>query len=315
MKKTQRIVGPAVICLGLVMATGCVVDQNGHVVGFVTPVVIGPAPVENDQVHKLRQIAEQGDSIAQFTLGSFYASGRGVPRDYVQAARWYRLSAEQGYAPAQNRLGVCYFRGLGVQQNQAEAVVWYSKAAAQGNAFAEDNLGVSYSSGRGVMQNYDEAVKWYRLAADQGTPAAQNHLGNCYYNGHGVAQDYKEALDWYRKAAAQGNVAAKRNLLVCESRVEAQIPPPNGQTIQNSATADPNSQTAQNPPAEQNDTTTEDAITVDQIKVLSRAGVKADTLTDQIKQTNSKFSAQDIAAAQQANVDPSVIECMKDNLR
>jgi TPR repeat protein len=183
MKNMQRTVSAAVVCLGLALAAGCVVDQTGHVVVYPNaPVLVHPVPAGNYQIQNLRQRAEQGDAIAQFTLGSCYANGRGIVRNYAEAARCYRLSAEQGYAAAQNRLGVCYSRGLGVAQNYAEAVAWYRKAAEQGNAFAEDNLGACYSSGHGVARDLTEAVKWYRLSAGQGNAVAQNHLGNCYYN-------------------------------------------------------------------------------------------------------------------------------------
>jgi TPR repeat protein len=290
----------------LFLAAGCVIHQNGRVLVFPnTPVVVLPVPAENYQVQNLKQRALQGNAIAQFTLGSCYANGRGVVRDYAEAAKWYRLSAEQGCAAAQNRLGVCYSRGLGVAHNYAEAVAWYCKAAEQGNAFAEDNLGACYSSGHGVARDFTKAVKWYRLSAEQGNAVAQNHLGVCYYNGRGVVRDYAEAVKWYRKAAAQGNVAAKNNLFICERT---------GLAIRAS---EPNGQTAQNPPAEPNEAPAENALTADEIKELSRAGVKADTLIAQIKTTNSRFSAQDIAIAQQAEppLDPSVIKCMKDNVR
>ena len=294
----------AVVSAGLVLATGCAVQNGGLVFNPNAPIVRAPNVVVNNsadnyQIQKLRQKAEQGDSIAQCTLGSCYASGRGVARNDMLAVKWYRLSAERGYSTAQNRLGVCYSRGLGVARNDAEEVKWYRKAAEQGNAFAEDNLGACYFSGHGVARDFTEAVRWYRLSAEQGNAMAQNHLGVCYYNGRGVARDYAEAVKWYRKAAAQGNVAAKNNLLVCEST---------GLAV---GASEPNGQTAQNPPTESNEASAGNALTVDEIKVLSSAGVKADTLIGQIKTTNSKFSAQDVAAAQQANVDPTVIECMK----
>ena len=67
----------------------------------------------------------------------------------------------------------------------------------------------------------------------------------------------------------------------------------------------PQAQT-QSPPAE-----ALTPLTVDDIKALNAAGVKKEAITQEIDRSNSKFSAQDIAAAQQANVDPAVIECMK----
>ncbi len=207
--------------------------------------------------------------------------------------------------------GRLLLQGLGVAPNYLAAVAWYRKAADQGNAFAQDNLGLCYASGRGIAANYAEAVKWYRLSADQGNAVAENHLGNCYYTGRGVAQDYAAAAAWYRKAAAQGNALARRNLQVCESRGLA------------APTPESSSPTVQNPPLESSEASAAaneasgNAISVDEIKELSSAGVKADTLISQIKTTNSKFSAQDIATAQQANpsIDPAVINCMKDNLR
>ena len=67
-----------------------------------------------------------------------------------------------------------YANGQGVPQNYAEAVKWYRLAADQGNATAQFNLALMYANGQGVPQNYAEAVKWYRLAADQGDAEAQN---------------------------------------------------------------------------------------------------------------------------------------------
>ncbi len=37
----------------------------------------------------------------------YVRNGEGVPQDYAEAAKWYRLAAEQGYATAQTILGVC----------------------------------------------------------------------------------------------------------------------------------------------------------------------------------------------------------------
>jgi TPR repeat protein len=305
MKKVRRTIGFAFACIGLMQVAGCVVEQNrGVVVVPSAPVAVAPTPVENHQVHIIRQKAEQGNATAQFTLGSCYANGRGVVRNYEEAVKWYYLSAKQGYAAAQNRLGVCYSKGLGVAQNYAAAVAWYRRAAGQGNAFAQDNLGGCYYNSHGVARDYTEAVKWYRLSAEQGNAVAQYHLGLCYYNGRGVARNYAEAVVWYRKAAEQGNLAAKTSLLACESKgLAVETPGPSGHTTRNPLITEPT------------DTMAGNQLTVDEIKELSSAGVKADTLVDQIKTTNSKFSAQDISVAQQANVDPAVIECMKANLR
>jgi TPR repeat protein len=77
-----------------------------------------------------------------------------------------------------------YYNGLGVPQNYAEALKWYRLAAGQGNADAQYNSGVMYTKGQGVPQNYAEALKWCRLA-DHGFASAQTNLGVMYENGEG----------------------------------------------------------------------------------------------------------------------------------
>ena len=57
----------------------------------------------------------------------------------------------------------------GVPQDYEEAVRWYRLAAAQGDATAQFNLGVRYAEGRGVVQDYVQAHKWTNLAASRQT--------------------------------------------------------------------------------------------------------------------------------------------------
>jgi TPR repeat protein len=181
-----------------------------------------------------------------------------------------------------------------------QAAHWYRLSAQQGYAPAQNRLGVCYAIGIGVGKDYTEAVRWYRLSADQGNAIAQNNLGGCYYKGHGVAQDYAESERWYRKAAAQGNLAAQRNLSFYFERGSGGAGTPISQTVQDKATAP-----------------SQPSLTVDEIKEQGSQGFKADSIVANIKETNSKFSPQDIAAAEQADppLDAEVIKCMKDNLR
>ena len=104
----------------------------------------------------------------------------GVPQDYKEAVKWYRLAAEQGSISAQFSLGVMYNTGEGVLQDYNEAAKWSRLAADQGNAYAQVNLGSMYIDGKGVPENYAEAAKWFRKAADQGNAYAQNILGVMY---------------------------------------------------------------------------------------------------------------------------------------
>jgi hypothetical protein len=78
----------------------------------------------------------------QHCLGQMYEKGQGVPQDYAEAARLYRLAAEQGNAAAQNNLAFLYSDGRGVPQDNKEAGRWFRKAAEQGSIPGQTNLGL-----------------------------------------------------------------------------------------------------------------------------------------------------------------------------
>jgi TPR repeat protein len=59
-----------------------------------------------------------------------FETGRGVPQNYTEAAMWYRRAAEQGDSLAQYSLGLLYDRGQGVPQDVVEASKWLNLAAA-----------------------------------------------------------------------------------------------------------------------------------------------------------------------------------------
>ena len=150
---------------------------------------IGLGTLVAQDINTLKQQAQKGDAQAQKNLGNMYANGQGVPQDYVQAVKWYRLAADQGYASAQYNLGVMYDNGQGVPQDYVQAVKWYRLAADQEDADAQAILGSMYKHGQGVPQDDVQAMKWYRLAADQGYKPAQLALGLMYENGRGVRQN------------------------------------------------------------------------------------------------------------------------------
>ena len=88
-----------------------------------------------------RPLAEQGDAMAQSTLGYMYNNGKGVPEDDKQAVKWYRLAAEQGFANAQYNLGVMYANGEGVPEDKVLAYMWWNLSAANGDYSASKNKG------------------------------------------------------------------------------------------------------------------------------------------------------------------------------
>ena len=96
-------------------------------------------------------MAGKGYARAQTNLGTMYKNGDGVPQDYKEAVKWYRLAAEQGDASAQNNLGNMYAYGNGELQDNVMAHMWYNIASANG---------------------HDKAGKWRGETAGLMTPAA-----------------------------------------------------------------------------------------------------------------------------------------------
>ena len=74
----------------------------------------------------LRQRAEVGDVKAQSELGFMYDYGAGgAKRDPTEALKWYRKAAEQGDIGAKQGIAHMFFDGRGVSKDYSEAARWY----------------------------------------------------------------------------------------------------------------------------------------------------------------------------------------------
>lgn len=112
-----------------------------------------------------------------------------------------RDRAEQGDAMAQVTIGVMHDRGEGVAQDYAEALRWFRMAAASGNPVALHNIGTMYADGRGVAPDLNEAFKWYLRAAERGDVASQFIMGRMHLEGTCVERDIVQAYKWFDIAA------------------------------------------------------------------------------------------------------------------
>jgi uncharacterized protein len=169
--------------------------------------------------------------MAQFNVGTMYYKGRGVPQDYKEAGKWYRLFTEQGGVTkgfgakdAHNKLGLMSLKGQGVPQDYKEAGKWFRLAADEGHSYAQYYLGNLYYDGTGVPQDYKEAVRLFRLSAEQENNRAQIFLGVVYSKGQGVPQDYVLAHMWANLGASYGDKGAVKNRdLIAKQMTPSQI--------------------------------------------------------------------------------------------
>ena len=90
----------------------------------------------------LEMSANQGNTQAQFLLGSNYANGVGVKQDYKKAIKYLEQANGKGDSKVPLMLGLLYIMGgNGIEQDKIKTYQYWNEAAKQGNAQAEKNLG------------------------------------------------------------------------------------------------------------------------------------------------------------------------------
>ncbi|THV23834.1 peptidoglycan-binding protein [Peteryoungia ipomoeae] len=169
-------------------------------ISIEVPAAITPA--------SLVEAAKRGDAVALFEIGARFTDGRGVPSDFAEAAKWYRLSADRGFALAQYRLANFLEKGTGLPADPAEAKRYYELAASAGNASAMHNLAVMHASGRDGTPDYGKAVEWFTQAAEHGVSDSQFNLAILLARGNGAGQDLAGSYKWFAIAAKGGDADA-----------------------------------------------------------------------------------------------------------
>ena len=122
--------------------------------------------LSEEELEKLLEDANQGDTGAQYGLGHHYeARGVGTP-NYEEAVKWYRMAASEGHPFAQFCLRSLYESGFGGTPDYEEEIEWYQNSASEGDAHAQFNLGKMFANGHGVEQDDVQAWMWCMLAQE-----------------------------------------------------------------------------------------------------------------------------------------------------
>lgn len=119
---------------------------------------------------------------------------------YGAAEKMLLVLAASGDVAAQARLGTLYASGATVRKDFSKAFHWQLKAAAQGHVISQYNVAVLYARGKGTNKNYRQAVHWFRQAAKSGMPQAQLHMGLMREKGWGLSRCPYAASNWYYRA-------------------------------------------------------------------------------------------------------------------
>jgi TPR repeat protein len=221
----------------------------GIILLLTTSTAMGGNDVWQTLFKEKLQEAKQGNSNAQFDIGSMYKNGRGISPDRNKAIEWYNKAAAQdnqkavsrlkllqaneerfkkelvtaanGNKESQYKIGNMYTEGVGTNIDLVKAAEIYELSARQGYAKAEYKLGLVHYEGTGVKANKKTAYTWFNLAAEQGYPAAQYYLGKMYASGKGVKRDYTISLEWYTKAVDGGFNQARSEMIDVSEKMKS----------------------------------------------------------------------------------------------
>lgn len=73
--------------------------------------------------------AQRHNVSSMFQVAQYYEAGIGVPKDYIQARKWYKDSFRLGKQYGAVAVGRLYEEGLGTKKNFPKALEWYEKGA------------------------------------------------------------------------------------------------------------------------------------------------------------------------------------------
>lgn len=191
---------------------------------------------KNEDVKNIIEKANQGDVIAELTVGLMYFCNDSIPRNhldyfsaigssfsplqcktyayentttstkrYENALKYITSASDKENDYANLLLGYFFQYGYGVDKNEELAIAFFKKSAEQGNALSQRALGDIYL----IKPNGEtESLKYYTLCAEKGNSECQHMLGNSFYQ----KEKYSDALKWYSISAQNGDISSQNSL-------------------------------------------------------------------------------------------------------
>lgn len=158
----------------------------------------------------LQQQAATGDAAAEVTLGQRLMQSED-PVDKTQAVSWFRKAAAQGNTDAEWLLGSAYFGGTGVTRDRSTGMDWMRKSLPGGPAdhmWAYGMMDMMYGAG------FADGAKWIQRSAEAGSTKGMVFWAMLEFHGgqSGVVQNKADAERWLRKSASLGNLDAQTML-------------------------------------------------------------------------------------------------------
>ncbi len=162
--------------------------------------------------HELESRTTKKDPDALFVWAGLTAIDFAKLLNGEQALKILKRNAEEGHVLSMVELGLCYFSGRWVPQDKAEAARWWMRAAKEGSTDAKFRIAMLNVAGEIHSDPPDSTFAFLQELTRQGSLVANAGVGLCYEVGYGVPQNKGEAYRIYHGALHRGSETSYRSL-------------------------------------------------------------------------------------------------------
>lgn len=159
---------------------------------------LGGQPQE--AIELFREAADAGNIRAMTTLGAFYETGTGVPKDLAMAAGFFERAAAGGAPDAAVNLARMLAEGNGLPADLPRAIELLETASEAGSKHAPYNLGVLALNNRGLPPA--SALDYFALASDRGYVEGHFRAALLHESGEFGSRDPARAAEYLLRAVA-----------------------------------------------------------------------------------------------------------------
>ena len=155
----------------------------------------------------------QPNETAQYNLGSLYAQGKGVQKDFKEAAYWFNQVALTGDEQAKKGCIKCAMDFIHQDfANKTPEKIYFDMLRFVKFIWPSENIELEvnrhlYSMAENHLnkEEYLEAAKLFRAAAEFGNDGySQGYIAVLYHQGNGVERSDLASLYWFDKALDNG---------------------------------------------------------------------------------------------------------------
>ena len=129
--------------------------------------------------------SDRGLSSARISLADVYSDLHNPNRNYKNAFRLYKLASDAGDVKGHYKLGMCYYTGKGTPRNYIEASKCFRKGVdPHRDPECEFMLAMMYTKGEGVQKNRNYANALLFHAAESGNEDAKRYFAKSMGDSH-----------------------------------------------------------------------------------------------------------------------------------